>query len=71
MTTTTVLDEQVAESEHAVTVRVARARDGGWDVIATLGHRILAIRHCDDWHRAERAYLRMSGDTQVYRVKAA
>jgi hypothetical protein len=64
-------DAQLACAEDIADVRITRATDGGWDVIATLGDRILAIQHCDDWHRAERAYLRMSGDTQRHRLQAA
>jgi hypothetical protein len=65
------LNTQLARAEDIVDVRVTRATDGGWDVIATLGDRVLAIQHCDDWHRAERAYLRMSSNTQRHRVQAA
>jgi hypothetical protein len=65
------LDQQPARSDGIVDVRVALAGDGGWDVIATIGDRILAIQHCDDWHRAERAYLRMSGDARLRQPEAA
>ena len=54
------LDQQIERSHTVVDVRVVPAAAGGWDVIATLGDSILAIQHCDDWHRAERASLRMS-----------
>jgi hypothetical protein len=64
-------DGQLARAGDIVDVRVTRASDGGWDVIATLGDRLVAIQHCDDWHRAERAYLRMRRDTQLYPVRAA
>jgi hypothetical protein len=65
------LHTPLARAEDIVDVRVTRVTDGGWDVIATVGDRILAIQHCNDWHRAERAYLRMSGDTQRHQLAAA
>jgi hypothetical protein len=64
-------EAQRACAENVVDVRITRATAGGWDVIAALGDRILAIQHCDDWHRAERACLRMIGDTQRHRLEAA
>lgn len=64
-------DVQLARGEEIVYVRITRATGGGWDVIATLGNRILAIRHCDDWHRTERAYLCMRGDARRHRKRAA
>jgi hypothetical protein len=36
-------------------VGVAPAPRGGWDVTATVGDRVVARRHCRDWHRTERA----------------
>jgi len=65
------LDEQITRSNGIVDVRMVLAGNGGWNVIAALGERILAIQHCDDWHRAERAYLRMSGEAQLHRNEAA
>jgi hypothetical protein len=64
-------DEYSGHADNLVDVRMTLAGDGGWDVIATLGGHILAIQHCTDWHRAERAYLRMSGDTRLHGVEAA
>jgi hypothetical protein len=64
-------DAHCARAEEIVDVRVIRAGDGGWDVIATLGDRVLAIQHSDDWHRAERAYRSMRGEAQRHRGKAA
>jgi len=64
-------DEQTARSNNVVDVRVVLASGGGWNVIATLGDRMVAIHHCEDWHRAERALMRMSGDAQLHRVEAA
>ena len=68
---TTRPDEQTARSGNIVDVRVELASGGGWNVTATLGDRIVAIHHCDDWHRAERALLRMSRDAQLHRGEAA
>jgi hypothetical protein len=50
------IDRSVTDRRRDVTaVRVNPAVQGGWDVIVTIDDRILASRHCDDWHRAERA----------------
>jgi hypothetical protein len=66
------LDEQAGRSHTLVDVRVVSAAGGGWDVIATRGDRVVAIQHCDDWHRAERAHLRMRADTRLLdRIEAA
>jgi hypothetical protein len=43
----------------------------GWDVITTLGERILAIQHCDDWHKAERVLWRSRVDARLRRGEAA
>lgn len=56
---------------RSIEVHVARAHGGGWNVIVTQDGRILEIRHCDDWHRVERTFLRMSGDHRPHRVAAA
>ena len=40
---------------HTARVQVSGGQVGGWDVTATLDGRVVASRHCDDWHRAERA----------------
>jgi hypothetical protein len=47
------------QQDHVIRVELTRAVRGGWDVIATFEGCLLARRHCDDWHRAERAYQRM------------
>ena len=64
-------DQQRTQSHRVVDIRVALAANGGWDVIATLDDRILVIQHCNDWHRAERAYMRMSGRARPNRPAAA
>ena len=69
---TTKQRHEAGRSHTLVEVRVVSAAGGGWDVIATLGDRIVAIQHCEDWHRAERAHLRMKGDTRLLdRIEAA
>ena len=65
------LDQPVTQSQSVVDIRVALAANGGWDVIARLGNRILVKQHCNDWHRAERAYTRMSGSARPNRPAAA
>jgi hypothetical protein len=40
---------------HTARVQVTGGQVGGWDVTATLNGRVVASRHCDDWHRTERA----------------
>lgn len=36
-------------------VRVTNDPHGGWQVDAVVDGRVVATRHCDDWHRVERA----------------
>jgi hypothetical protein len=45
---------------HSGRVRVSSGQTGGWDVTATLNGRVVASRHCDDWHRTERARLALT-----------
>ena len=40
---------------HTARVEITGGDPGGWDVTATLDGRVVASRHCRDWHRAERA----------------
>ena len=35
-------------------VNVTRDPHGGWQVDALVDGRVVATRHCDDWHRVER-----------------
>lgn len=52
------IDVPLADAEgqgHAGHVDVCATEGGGWDITATLDGRLIASRHCDDWHRAERA----------------
>jgi hypothetical protein len=48
-------DRSASEEKHVEDVRILATRDGGWDVTALLDDRVVATRHCTDWHRAERA----------------
>jgi hypothetical protein len=36
-------------------VHVTRDPHGGWQIDAFVDGRVVATRHCDDWHRVERA----------------
>jgi hypothetical protein len=42
------------DPREAVKVAVTALRAGGWQVTATLGGRLVALRRSDDWHRVER-----------------
>ena len=44
----------MAPEADRVDVRVTWDPRGGWDVSALQGGRVVASRHCDDWHRVER-----------------
>lgn len=49
-------EPSVLPKPHAGEVHVSSStRTTGWDVTATIDGRIVAHRHCDDWHRVERA----------------
>jgi hypothetical protein len=50
-----VTRDDVGGNEDAGHVAVSSAEDGGWDITATLDGRVVASRHCYDWHRVERA----------------
>ena len=39
---------------HTATISYALAKDGGWDVRAQVDDRIVAVRHCAEWHSVER-----------------
>jgi hypothetical protein len=65
------MDEQAGRVHGVVDVRVTRASGGGWDVIAILGDRMLALQHCEDWHRVERACRLMGGDARPCHAEAA
>jgi hypothetical protein len=42
-------------AKYVEDVDVVASADGGWDVTTRLDGRVVATRHCTDWHRAERA----------------
>jgi hypothetical protein len=46
-----------AADTDAVRIQVDADPNGGWQVTATSGTRVVASRHYDDWHRVERARL--------------
>jgi hypothetical protein len=41
---------------HTATLKYALAEGGGWDVLAQLDDRTVAVRHCSQWHGVERLY---------------
>ena len=47
---------------HTARVEISAVDPGGWDVTATLDGRIVAARHCRDWHRTERARAAMTSE---------
>ena len=64
-----LLDAPITHHEDfIINVQVSRVANGGWDVIATFEGYLLARQHCDDWHRAERAYQRMKAEAALNRA---
>jgi hypothetical protein len=57
---------ELDESGHTGRVDISASERGGWNVTATLDGRVMAIRHCGDWHRVERACIRMESELQSY-----
>jgi hypothetical protein len=50
----TRLNSLPADSQtHVTYVQVSLAACRGWDVTATVEGRVVAVRHCRDWHRVE------------------
>jgi hypothetical protein len=41
---------------HIATISYALAKEGGWDVRAQVDDRIVAVRHCAEWHNVERLH---------------
>jgi hypothetical protein len=63
-----LLDQPLARHEDAIIrVELTHAARGGWEVIATFEEYVLERHHYDDWHRAERAYLRMKTEATLNR----
>jgi hypothetical protein len=65
-----VVSEPVRVSTGEISVRVRDvcikpAVHGGWNVTATVDGRVLATRHCGDWHRAERVCQQMKSGAQL------
>ena len=49
------MDEVLAaDAPRALDVQVSCDPRGGWQVDALVDGRVVATRHCDDWHRVER-----------------
>jgi hypothetical protein len=46
-------------------IEVHVCNDGGWDVTAVVEDKIVAIRHCDDWHRVERTRSRFASELGI------
>jgi hypothetical protein len=42
------------DAREEVRVDVMSVQSGGWNVIASVGRRIVVVKHCADWHRTER-----------------
>jgi hypothetical protein len=61
---TPTLDRPAAEPAPALHVEVTWDPQGGWLVEARRGRRLVASRHCDDWHRVERARLALATEPQ-------
>jgi len=56
------------DQDRIIPVELTRAARGGWEVIATFEGYMLARQHCNDWHRAERAYQRMKAEAAPNRT---
>jgi hypothetical protein len=68
-TVSNLLDAPIdGQQDHVIRVELTRAERGGWEVIATFEGYLLERRHCDDWHRAERAYRRMKAEAAPNRA---
>ena len=57
-----LLDTNAADSQVETNIDVSLAADSGWNVTATVDGRVVAARHCNDWHRVERLCLQLSGE---------
>ena len=62
MVTHSVTVPSVDAHGHTARVDITGGDPGGWDVTATLDGRVVATRHCRDWHRAERARAAVTGE---------
>ena len=53
--TTHVLDVLALDFPRTREVHVTCDPHGGWQIDALIDGRVVATRHCSDWHRVERA----------------
>jgi hypothetical protein len=54
---THALDVQAPDPPMPREVHVSCDPHGGWQIDALVDGHVVASRHCDDWHRVERARL--------------
>jgi hypothetical protein len=47
-------DSLALDPAGSLEVHVTRDPHGGWQIDALRDGRVVASRHCDDWHRVER-----------------
>ena len=59
---------RVSHEDPIICVELTHTARGGWDVIATFEGYVLARQHCNEWHRAERAYRRMKAEASSNRA---
>jgi hypothetical protein len=54
-------------------VDVCATEGGGWNITATFDGRLIASRHCHDWHGVERAckWVQSELHAQARRIAAA
>lgn len=46
-------------------VEIHVCRDGGWDVTAIVDDKVVATRHCHDWHRVERTQRLLESELEI------
>jgi hypothetical protein len=51
--------KELRQAGHTRRFVITEARDEGWEVREEADDRILRVQHYRDWHRVERARLRM------------
>lgn len=51
-------------------VEISLGSNGGWNVTARVDGRVVVMRHCTDWHRAERAREWMESAFQAHGADA-
>jgi hypothetical protein len=40
--------------------------DGGWNVTAIVDDKVVATRHCHDWHRVERTRRLLESELEIH-----